>query len=119
MNRQLELMLQLQELVLMRRTKEMVQPDSDPSEYELLDQKINRLRHKIPGSVLSQFDALLRQWPDAVAPLSGENVCLGCHTEVPAQMASRIIHSRDLIRCRNCGRFLVADQHAPPYVGVQ
>ena len=118
MNRQMELMLQLQELVLMRRAKEMVQPDSDPAEYKLMDQRINRLRHKLPGQVLSQFDALLRQWPDAVAQMS-DRVCQGCQNAVPAQLAARIIQSRDLARCPHCGRFLVADQHAPPYVGVQ
>jgi predicted nucleic acid-binding Zn-ribbon protein len=118
MNRQMELMLQLQELVLMRRAKEMVQPDSDPSEYALMDQKINRLRHKLPGSVLSEFDALLRQWPDAVAQLSAR-VCQGCQQSVPAQVVARSVQSRDLARCPHCGRFLLADQHTPPYVGVQ
>jgi predicted nucleic acid-binding Zn-ribbon protein len=118
MNRQLELLLQLQELTLLRKAQEVVQTASRAADFDWLDQKINRLRHKLPGPVLSQFDALQRQSPDAVVQLS-DGMCLGCHQELSSSLAARIRQSRDLVRCGHCGRFLFSEQQVPPYVELK
>jgi predicted nucleic acid-binding Zn-ribbon protein len=118
MNRHLEIMLQLQELELMRKAQAVVQPSGNPEDFKSLDQKINKLRHKLPGDLLSQFDGLLREKPDALAQLS-DGVCLGCHQEVSSQLAERIQYARGLARCKHCGRFLFSEQHAPRYLGVK
>ena len=115
MNRQLELLLQLQELVLMRRARELVQPDAAPQSYHLLDQKINRVRHRLPGPLLSQFDALLRQGPDAMARVI-EGICQGCGAALPHHVAQRVQNERELPCCPECNRFLYSAPHAPPYV---
>ncbi len=118
MNRHLEFLLQLQELVLMRQARETMQPGGHPADFELLEQKIKKLRHKLPGGLLSQFDALIRQAPDAVAQLSPEGQCLGCHQAVPSRLAVRVQQGSDLVRCQHCGRFLFSEHQAPPYLGL-
>ncbi len=111
-------MLQLQELELMRKAQTVVQPGGSPDDFKSLDQKINRLRHKLPGDLLSQFDGLMREVPDVLAQLS-DGVCLGCHQEVSRQLAERIHYARGLARCNHCGRFLFSEHHAPRYLGVK
>lgn len=115
MNKNLELLLQLQELMLMRKAQEVVQTDANPKGTELLDQKINQVRHKISGNLLSEFDELFGKYSDAATPLVNRS-CQGCHQEIPHNMAGKVNQSRDLVRCHNCGRFLYPLQHAPPYV---
>lgn len=115
MNKNLELLLQLQELMLMRKAQEVVQTDANPKGIELLDQKINKVRHKIPGNLLSEFDELFAKYSDAATPLVHRS-CQGCHQEIPHHIAGKVHQSRDLVRCHNCGRFLYPLQHAPPYV---
>jgi predicted nucleic acid-binding Zn-ribbon protein len=102
---------------LMRRAHEVVQPDAAPQSYNLLNQKINRLRHKLPGPVLSQFDALIRQEPDAIAQVL-DGICQGCGETIPAHVAAQVQNARELVHCHHCGRFLYSEQHAPPYVGI-
>ena len=115
MNKNLELLLQLQELMLMHKAQEVVQTASNPKGLELLDQKINKVRHKLPGNLLSEFDELSARYADAAAPLANR-VCQGCHQEVPHHMAGKILQSREIFHCQNCGRFLYPAQNAPPYV---
>ena len=117
MNRQLEMLLQLQELALMCKAREMLQPNVVASAAEPLEQRIRKLRQKLPGPLISEFDALMHGGTDAVVACD-DGMCLGCHQTVAAQLRTRVEYSRDMIRCNHCGRFLYAVQRAPRYLGA-
>lgn len=118
MNRQLEILLQLQEVMLLRKAGELLQPGADPDAYERLDERIDRLRRKLPGPVIAQFDALIAEAPDAVAQLA-DGVCLGCHQVLSAKVASAVQYSKALEQCDHCGRFLFCASNAPRYIALK
>ncbi|MCL5097833.1 MAG: C4-type zinc ribbon domain-containing protein [Candidatus Omnitrophica bacterium] len=118
MNRYLALLLQLQELALMRKAQAVIQPQGDSGDFAALDQKINKLRHKLPGPILSHFDHLMRHNPDAVVPIS-DGQCAGCHQEIDPQMAARAHSSRELVHCPHCQRFIFPAHQAPPFVELK
>lgn len=118
MNRQLEMLLQLQEMMLLRKAGELLQPGAEPQTYERLDERIERLRRKLPGPVIAQFDALIVAAPDAVAQLA-DGVCLGCHQMLPARVAAAVRYSKGLEQCDHCGRFLFCASNAPRYIAIK
>jgi hypothetical protein len=118
MNRQLEILLQLQEMMLLRKTGELLQPGADPGSYERLDERIGRLRRNLPGPVIAHFDALIANAPDAVAQLA-DGICLGCHQAPPARVASSVRYSKALVQCDHCGRFLFCASNAPRYIALK
>ena len=102
----------------MRKAGELLQPGADPKAYERLDERIDRLRRKLPGPVIAHFDALFAEMPDAVAQLAG-GVCMGCHQALPARVASSVQCSKTLSQCDHCGRFLFCASNAPRYVALK
>ncbi len=118
MNRQLEILMQLQEMMLLRKAGELLQPGAEPEAYERLDERIDRLRRKLPGPVIAHFDALIAEAPDAVAQLA-DGVCLGCHQVLPAKVASAVRYSKALAQCDHCGRFLFCASNAPRYIALK
>lgn len=115
MNKNLELLLTLDELVLLRKGLELSGPCIEEPGFEYLDEKIDKLRRQLPGQLLSTYDRLARQFPDPITVIA-DGVCQGCQQEVPTRLAVLAARSANALQCEHCGRFIVARQNAPDYV---
>jgi predicted nucleic acid-binding Zn-ribbon protein len=115
MSKALELLLQLEGLVLVKRGLQLAGPQAEALGLDHLEEKINRLRRQVPGPVLSLFDQLARQYADPLTALA-DGVCQGCHQPLPPRHRRRAVHSNGLLQCAHCGRLLFAAEEAPDYV---
>ena len=77
MNKQLELLLRLEELVLQRQARQRM-GELRPEHGEL-DERIGQLRRRLPGALLSKFDQLAREYANTVVPVI-DATCQGCHS---------------------------------------
>jgi predicted nucleic acid-binding Zn-ribbon protein len=115
MNRILQLLLQLEELVLQRETVTSTGALHGQVDLNDINVKIRKLRCQLPGPVLSEYDRLSRSFADVVSVL-GDGVCQGCQREIPHRLANQIKRSHQMLHCPNCGRFLLAEENAPDFV---
>ena len=115
MNPNLELLLQIDEMVLLRRGLEMAGPSLEEPGFEPLDEKIKKLRRRLPGRLLSLYDRLARQYPDVLTVIA-DGLCQGCQGEVSTRLAILAARSSDILECEHCGRFIIARQNTPDYV---
>jgi predicted nucleic acid-binding Zn-ribbon protein len=115
MNPNLRLLLDLEELVLLRRGLELTGPYIEVPGCEHLDEKIAKLRRRVPGRLLSLYDRLARQYLDVVTVMA-DGICQGCQREVSTRLAILAARSNDILQCNHCGRFIIAKQNAPHYV---
>lgn len=115
MSKTLELLLQLEGLMLVKRGLQLAGPKAGAVGVEYLDTKINKLRRQVPGQVLSRFDKVARQYADPIAALA-DGVCQGCDESLSARFRQPFAHSNHIPQCEHCGRLLFAAQDAPDYV---
>ena len=115
MNKNVELLLKLDELVLQRKGLDLANPRVEQLNFAGLDKKIDELRRQLPGPLISTYDKLARQWPDPVTVVV-DGVCQGCQQEVSTRLAVLAARSIDLLQCEHCGRFVVGERNAPDYV---
>ena len=115
MPKNLQLLLELEELALFRRGLSLLGPGLEDADLDYLDQRIQKLRRKLPGELLSRYDRLFRRYSDAVAVVS-DGVCQGCHGELSPRLGARLAAAREPLECEHCGRFIFAEQNAPPYI---
>lgn len=115
MNQDLYLLLAIENLMLMHRGFEIAGPTAEEPSLELLDQKIERLRHQVPGRLLSIYDRLARQYSDPITVIS-DGDCHGCHQEVSPRLAARVSRSPQLLQCEHCGRLIIDLQPALDYL---
>jgi predicted nucleic acid-binding Zn-ribbon protein len=115
MNRDLQTLLSLDDLVLMRRGLKLAAADGAQPDSEILDQRINRLRRQVPGRVLSLYDHLSRRYPDVVTTIVG-GVCQGCHAEISSRLAAEAAQSEGIVQCEHCGRLIVNQRQVPDFV---
>jgi predicted nucleic acid-binding Zn-ribbon protein len=116
MNRHLKLILQLDELVLLRDSLLCAGLATDELGKDSLAGKIEKLRRQLPGHLLSQYDQIARLHANAVATVA-DNLCQGCRLRISPKLAHLMEASDQMTRCPHCGRFLVTRQAAPDYVG--
>jgi hypothetical protein len=69
------------------------------------DERIASLRAKIPKPILSHYDRLGDQGKRGVAILRNQ-VCTGCHMNVPIGVVLDLKRGEDVCLCGNCGRYL-------------
>jgi predicted nucleic acid-binding Zn-ribbon protein len=113
MNKNLELLLRLEELVLLRQTQQrMGEANTERTE---LDERIDQARRRLPGPILSAFDQLARQYANTVVPVVGQT-CQGCQQPLPGRLARLLNHSSQVFHCGHCGRFLIMPEHLPDYL---
>lgn len=117
MNKNLELLLQLEELLLLRKAKALGGPLFGKAACEELDAKIGRLRRRVPGLILSQFDNLTKAHANALATVSNQ-VCQGCHQEIARSLLYVLSQPNQILHCPHCGRFLLAEDHAPDFIAT-
>jgi hypothetical protein len=115
MNKNLQLLLQLEDLVLRREILASARPVPEKSDLDDLKVKTDKLRRQLPGPILSQYDRLARFYPDTVATVLS-NVCQGCHRRLSPRLAGELQQTNLLVRCDHCGRFLLAAEKVPDFV---
>ena len=113
MNKHIELLLRLEELVLQRQTRRQM-GETSPERTEL-DARIDQLRRRLPGPVLSAFDHLARQYANTVVPVTG-HACQACGLPLAPRSARSLHQLSQLIQCEGCGRFLIVPEHLPDYL---
>ncbi len=69
------------------------------------------LRGKIPAPILAHYDRLRVRGKKGLA-LVRNQVCSGCHMQVPLGVITTIMHNEDLQLCGNCGRYLCLPEEA-------
>jgi predicted nucleic acid-binding Zn-ribbon protein len=114
MNKNLELLLKLDELVLLRKWLELSGSYIEEPGFEYLDERIDKLRRQSPGQLLSTYDTLACQYCDPVTVLA-DGICQGCQQEVSTRLAVLAARSTSVLQCEHCGRFIMARQNAPDY----
>ncbi|MBI4664050.1 MAG: hypothetical protein HY735_35080 [Verrucomicrobia bacterium] len=115
MNKDLDLVLRLEGLVLLRRGLACMGPYVERAALDFLEEQIDRLRRSVSGDLLSQYDRLARKYTNTIVPVS-ENTCQGCDRRIPPRLARLLESTTQTFQCPHCGRFLFAKHHAPAYV---
>jgi predicted nucleic acid-binding Zn-ribbon protein len=93
MNELMRVLIELQSL----EFEETIQPN--------IEERIAKLRAKIPKPILSHYDRLGDQGKKGVAPLRNQT-CTGCHMRVPLAVVFTLKHGEDICLCDNCGRYI-------------
>ncbi|MCZ7638889.1 MAG: hypothetical protein M5U12_24245 [Verrucomicrobia bacterium] len=70
MNKSVELLLQLEGLGLVRKSLRLAGPQADALGLSQVEARINKLRRKVPGRVLSLFGELTQRYPDPVSAVA-------------------------------------------------
>ena len=76
---------------------ETIRPDTE--------ERIAKLRAKIPAPILAHYDRLGDQGKKGVALLRNQT-CTGCHMRVPLAVVMDLRHAEDVCLCDNCRRYL-------------
>ncbi len=63
------------------------------------------LRTKIPPQILGHYDRLAARGKKGVAAVRNQ-VCTGCHMQVPLGVTVTLMHGDDIQICESCGRYL-------------
>lgn len=67
--------------------------------------KIEELRGEIPTQILGHYDRLVARGKKGVAALRNQ-VCTGCHVQVPLATTLTLMRGDDIRICDSCGRYL-------------
>jgi len=67
--------------------------------------QIASLRAQIPAQVLGHYDRLAIRGKKGVAAVRNQ-VCTGCHMQVPLAVTITLMHGDDIRICDCCGRYL-------------
>lgn len=113
MNKQLELLLRLEELVLQRQARQRMGESSQ--EHRELDERIGQLRRRLPGAMLSKFDQLAREYANTVVPVVGQT-CQGCQQPLSPRVTRSLNQISQVFQCEHCGRFLIMPEQLPDYL---
>jgi predicted nucleic acid-binding Zn-ribbon protein len=70
-----------------------------------MEKQIAELRAKIPAPILGHYDRLVSRGKKGVALIRNQ-VCTGCHMQVPRGVVLTLMHGDDVQLCGNCGRYL-------------
>ena len=69
------------------------------------DPRIVKLRATIPAPILAHYDRLGARGKKGVAGVRNQ-VCTGCHMQVPLGVTIALMHGDDVCICESCGRYL-------------
>lgn len=75
------------------------------------EKRIAELRAKIPAPVLGHYDRLMTRGKKGAAAIHNQ-VCTGCHVQVPRSTVLTLMHNTDIQICENCGRYLYLPEPA-------
>jgi predicted nucleic acid-binding Zn-ribbon protein len=77
-----------------------------------IEDRIAKLRAKIPKPILDHYDRLGDRGKKGVAMLRNQT-CTGCHIGVPVSVVMNLKHADDVCMCENCGRYLYLPEILP------
>jgi predicted nucleic acid-binding Zn-ribbon protein len=77
------------------------------------DRRIEALRAKIPAPMLVHYDRLAVRGKKGVAAVRNQ-VCTGCHVQVPRAVVVTLMHGDDIRICESCGRYLYLPEPTEP-----
>jgi len=73
------------------------------------------LRAKIPAPILGHYDRLRARGKKGIAIIRNQ-VCSGCHVQVPRNTELTLMHGADIQLCESCGCYLCLPEHISPAV---
>lgn len=71
------------------------------------------LRARIPTPILAHYDRLVVRGKKVVAVIRNQ-VCSGCHVQVPRNTELILMHGTDIQICESCGCYLCLPEHISP-----
>jgi hypothetical protein len=74
--------------------------------------EIAELRGKIPAPILGHYDRLAVRGKKGVAIVRNQ-VCTGCHMQLPTGTITTLMRREDLQLCDSCGRYLFLPDPEP------
>ncbi len=118
MNKTLELLINLQDLIhmeeeirsegyikILKETLGLTDEEAEKRREEALaalHKEKEAIESNLPGDILRRFNRLMKRYGRAVVPVVGE-ICLNCSSHIPT---SYLTQSGEVITCPNCGIFL-------------
>jgi hypothetical protein len=66
---------------------------------------IAELRAKIPAQILDHYDRLMARGKKGIVAVNNQ-VCSGCHMQLPIGVIATLMQERDIQLCDSCGRYL-------------
>lgn len=106
LNKQLELLVALQDLdVMILDAEEVKQLGFKVAGKDKLEKAQQELALKIDKPLLFNYEKLKKRYKRAIVPVK-DDVCLGCFMRVPTQLITRGRSDQQVINCEGCGRIL-------------
>jgi len=106
LNKQLELLVALQDLdIMIKDIEDVKQIGFDVEGREKLEEARNELTAKLDKRLLFNYEKLRKRYKRSIVPVK-DDVCLGCFMRVPTQLITRGRKDQDVINCEGCGRIL-------------
>lgn len=106
LNKQLELLVALQDLdVMILDAEEVKQLGFKVAGKDKLEKAHQELTLKIDKPLLFNYEKLKKRYKRAIVPVK-DDVCLGCFMRVPTQLITRGRSDQQVINCEGCGRIL-------------
>ena len=69
------------------------------------DSRKVELRGKIPPQILAHYDRLMARGKKGIIAVRNQ-ICTGCHMQVPLGVVMTLMSGTDIQLCDNCGRYL-------------
>ena len=106
LNKQLELLVALQDLdVMILDAEEVKKLGFKVAGKDKLEKAQQELTLKIDKPLLFNYEKLKKRYKRAIVPVK-DDVCLGCFMRVPTQLITRGRSDQQVINCEGCGRIL-------------
>lgn len=106
LNKELELLVALQDLdIMIQEVEDVKQIGFEVEGKEKLQEARNELTEKIGKPLLFNYEKLKKRYKRAIVPVK-DDVCLGCFMRVPTQLMTRGRSDQQVINCEGCGRVL-------------
>mgnify|MGYP001618031554 CR=1 FL=1 len=120
MNRYVNMLLQIQELEIVLKEKNLMMEtvESKNKALEELCYDISGLKKELPFEVVSPFERIFNKHGLAVCPMIN-STCTGCSMKLPVGFANNVLSDKNCISCPNCGRYLFYDEQLPERPGEE
>jgi len=84
------------------------------SEMEMYKIKRKDVVRKMDGEIYEKYMSLIKSGGGIAVVQTQNEVCLGCHTNIPPQLYNDIKNDEDIFTCCYCNRFLFYPSQATP-----